>query len=95
MIACVCRDIRDSDYATTEALKERIMQDDAVCCKCQKYYSQEDKTVNNIVVQEHGVSRRSQLIDIVKYEQCDSAALHQKVVDRVMYRAYTVQTIKK
>lgn len=48
MIACICRNIKDGDYATAEALKERIMQDDAVCSKCQIYYNNTQEKVNNI-----------------------------------------------
>jgi hypothetical protein len=39
MIVCVCRDIKDSDYTTPTALKQRIMQNDADCCTCQAYYN--------------------------------------------------------
>lgn len=50
MIACVCRNIKESDYDTPEKLKERIMKDDAVCCACQRYYINKDG-------ERHGVPR--------------------------------------
>lgn len=40
MIICVCRNIRDSDYATTEELIERIKQLDHNCGQCKEYCSQ-------------------------------------------------------
>jgi len=55
MIACVCRNIKDSSYDTLEALKLRIMQDDAVCGKCQVYYKRTERAVNSTA--NYGVSR--------------------------------------
>ena len=35
---CKCRDIREEDYPTEEALQERIMQTDFNCGQCQIRY---------------------------------------------------------
>ncbi len=40
MIVCVCRNIRESDFATQEQLIERIMQLDHNCGQCQEYCRQ-------------------------------------------------------
>ena len=45
MIACVCRNIDDSDYATEAHLRERIMQDDWSCGLCQLRYELESAPV--------------------------------------------------
>lgn len=37
MIVCVCRNIRDTDYATTEELVARLEEDDVECGKCLEY----------------------------------------------------------
>lgn len=78
MIACVCRDIRDTDYATTEALKQRIMQDDAECCKCQRYYLKREEQVT-VEQPSQGVSRQASMVRIVDptTEQGGTATLHQ------------------
>lgn len=39
MIACHCRNLKESDFASFVELKQRIFKDDAKCKKCQKQYS--------------------------------------------------------
>lgn len=36
MIVCSCREISDKQFTSAEELRERIMQDDAECCRCQE-----------------------------------------------------------
>jgi hypothetical protein len=38
MIACICRNIRETDYNTKEELKARIMECDYNCGICQQAY---------------------------------------------------------
>jgi len=40
MIICVCRNIKESDFATQAELIERIMQLDHNCGQCQQYCQQ-------------------------------------------------------
>lgn len=35
MIVCICRNIKSSEYSSEEELRDRIMQDDFQCGKCQ------------------------------------------------------------
>lgn len=37
VIICVCRNIKESDFDTSEQMIERIMQLDHNCGKCQEY----------------------------------------------------------
>ncbi len=37
MVICVCRNIKTSDFDTTEDLINRIMQMDHCCGKCKEY----------------------------------------------------------
>lgn len=37
MIICVCRNIKESDFDTSEQMIERIMQLDHNCGQCQEY----------------------------------------------------------
>ena len=34
MIVCSCRRISDKDYPSVRELYKRLLQSDAVCCKC-------------------------------------------------------------
>jgi hypothetical protein len=38
MIVCSCREISDRQFNSAEELRDRIMQDDAECCKCQEEF---------------------------------------------------------
>lgn len=40
MIICVCRNIKESDFANKAELIERIMQLDHSCGQCQEYCQQ-------------------------------------------------------
>jgi len=46
VVVCKCRDIKEEDYPTEEALRERIMQTDFNCGQCQiRYIMQVDNAV--------------------------------------------------
>ena len=40
MIVCICRNIKESDFATQVEMIERIMQLDHDCGQCQEYCQQ-------------------------------------------------------
>ncbi len=53
MVVCKCRNIREEDYPTEEALQERIMQPDFHCGQCQiRYFC---KTTQNTVQHENSI----------------------------------------
>lgn len=41
MIMCVCRNISDQDFPCPVMLKERLLEDDAVCCICHEIIESE------------------------------------------------------
>lgn len=50
MIACICRNIRETDYETEEELRARIMECDFNCGKCQQAYSKNDAIKDDQII---------------------------------------------
>lgn len=38
MYACICRNIKESDYSNKKDLLDRLLQDDVICGSCQENF---------------------------------------------------------